>query len=162
MTRTFFALIIFIALFVPAVRTQAASFQPRPSATAERIVQLVNERRAAAKLKPLTVNSVLMTEAQRFSGVQAEMGKISHRGTDGTNAGQRLSKAGYRWAYYGENLAAGQETAEEVVAAWMASPTHRANVLTPKAREIGIGHTFSANDQAGYYDYYAMEIGRAR
>jgi uncharacterized protein YkwD len=162
MNRYFFALIVLIALFVPAVRTQAAAHQPKPSATVTRIVQLVNQRRAAAGLKPLTVNATLMAEAQRFSGVQAAIGKVSHRGNDGSNAGQRLTRAGYRWSFYGENLAAGQETAEEVVAAWMASPTHRANVLTPKAREIGIGHTFSANDQAGYYDYYAMEIGRAR
>lgn len=162
MTRYFFALIILLALFVPAVRAQAAAFQPRPSATVTRIVQMVNAKRAAAGLKPLTVNATLMAEAQRFSGVQADIGKVTHRGTDGSNAGQRLTRAGYRWAFYGENLAAGQETAEEVVAAWMASPTHRANLLTPKAREIGIGHTFRANDQAGYYDYYTMEIGRAR
>ena len=162
MTRKLLALIAFIALFVPAVRTQAASFQPRPSATATRIVQLVNERRAAAGLKPLKVNALLMAEAQRFSGVQAAMGRISHRGTDDTNAGQRLSKAGYRWSFYGENLAAGQETAQEVVAAWMASPTHRANVLSPKAREIGIGHTFRADDAHGFFDYYVMEIGRSR
>jgi uncharacterized protein YkwD len=162
MHRSLLAIIVFIALFVPAVRAQAAPIQPKPSASATRIVQLVNQRRAAAGLKPLRVNSLLMREAQRFSGVQAALGRLSHRGTDGTTAGQRLTRAGYRWAFYGENLAAGQQSAEEVVAAWMASPSHRANVLSPKAREIGVGHTLRGDDPAGYYDYYTMEIGRAR
>ena len=162
MNRYYFVLMLFVALVVPTVRTQAAPQQLRPSATATRIVQLINQKRAAAGLKPLVVNSLLMGEAQRFSAVQAAMGKISHRGIDGTNAGLRLTRAGYRWAFYGENLAAGQESADEVVAAWMASPSHRANVLSPKAREIGIGHTMRADDPSNYYDYYAMEIGRSR
>lgn len=162
MHRLFFACIIVLALFVPAVRGQAASFQPSPGAITIDIVHLVNQRRVAAGLDPLIVNAILMAEAQRFSAVQAEMGRLSHRGTDGSNAGLRLSRAGYRWAFFGENLAAGQETAEEVVADWMASPSHRANLLTSKAREIGIGHTLRANDSSRYFDYYVMEIGRAR
>ena len=162
MNRYFFALIIVAALLVPAVRTQAAALQPKPSATAQRIVLLINQKRSQVGLKPLAVNPILTNEAQRFSAVQAAMGKVSHRGTDGSTAGQRLTRAGYRWAFYGENLAAGQASAEEVVAAWMGSPTHRANVLSPKAREIGIGHTLRSDDPANYYDYYAMEIGRSR
>jgi uncharacterized protein YkwD len=160
MTRKLFALILFFSLFVPAVQAQAASREAARSATTVRIVNLVNARRATAGLRPLAINATLMREAQRFSGVQAAMGTISHRGNDGTNAGQRLARAGYNWRFYGENLAAGQETPEAVVAAWMASPTHRANILTPKAREIGIGHTFRANDPSRFYDYYTMEIGR--
>jgi uncharacterized protein YkwD len=161
MTRKLFALILFFSLFVPAVQAQAAS-RTNVTPMAARIVELVNARRTAAGLRPLTINATLMNEAQRFSGVQAAMGTISHRGNDGTNAGQRLARAGYNWRFYGENLAAGQETPEAVVAAWMASPTHRTNVMSVKAREIGIGHTFRADDPSFFFDYYVMEIGRAR
>ncbi len=44
----------------------------------------------------------------------------------------------------------------------MASPGHRGNILTPKAREIGIGHTVIDNDPAGYVHYWTMEVARQR
>jgi uncharacterized protein YkwD len=147
---------------------------PRPGATlaaprtveispmAARIIDLVNQQRSAAGLGALNVHAVLMTEAQRFSVVQADLGSISHRGNDGTNAGQRLTRAGYNWRFFGENLAAGHQTAEDVVAAWMKSPTHRAVVLHVKAREIGIGYTYRANDPNMFRSYYVMEVGQQR
>ena len=162
MTRYFFALLVLAALVVPATRTSAAAPRQSVSPVAARIVQLVNAERAAAGLKPVTINLVLMTEAQHFSAVQAELGRLSHRGVDNTTAGQRLTKAGYRWAFYGENLAAGQESPEAVVAGWMNSASHRANVLHPLAKEIGIGHTVKSGDAAGYINYYAMEAGARR
>lgn len=154
------ALILFAATSQTAV--YAAPSTPAQSRTVARIIQLVNQRRAEAGLKPMVANGVLMAEAQRFSVVQSQIGGVSHRGVDGTNAGQRLSKAGYRWAFYGENLAAGQETPEAVVAAWMRSPTHRAILLHARPTEIGIGHTYKANDPARFIDYWVMEVGRPR
>ncbi len=163
MARFFFALLVLSALVVPATRTSAAAPRRQTiSPVAARIVELVNAERAAAGLKPVTINPLLMAEAQRFSAVQAELGRLSHRGLDNTNAGQRLTKAGYRWAFYGENLAAGQESPEAVVAGWMNSASHRANVLHPLAKEIGIGHTVKSGDAAGYVNYYAMEAGARR
>jgi uncharacterized protein YkwD len=126
------------------------------------VIALINARRAAAGLYPVVLQGTLQAEAQRFSAVQAHLGRITHRGTDGSTAGQRLTRAGYRWRFWGENLAAGQANADQVVAAWMASPSHRANILSPTAREIGIGHTVRPNDPARYYDYWTMEAGRSR
>lgn len=123
------------------------------------VVELINIQRAKAKLKPVTGYQILTKEAQRFSTVIARLGSVNHRGDDGTNGGQRLLRAGYRWTFWGENLAAGQESAIQLVADWMASPTHRANILHPKAKEIGIGHTFVEGDRAGFFDYYVMETG---
>jgi uncharacterized protein YkwD len=121
-------------------------------------VELVNAERIAAGLPTLVVHDMLMAEAQRFSAVQASLGTLSHRGNDGTTAGQRLTRAGYRWAFYGENLAAGQTTPEALVAAWMASPSHRANVLSRRAVDMGVGHTQHVNDPSGYVDYYVLEV----
>jgi uncharacterized protein YkwD len=160
MLRFAFAVVVFVALMLTSVPSTHAASLASPDAT--RIIELINDHRAAAGLRPVTLNVILMTEAQRFSGVQAELGTLSHRGTDNTTGGQRLTAAGYRWSFWGENLAAGQETAEQVVAAWMASAGHRANVLSPLAREIGIGHTLKADDAAGYYDYWVMEVGKSR
>lgn len=161
--RLCFALMIaglFSPLFQPSALAAPARY-PARSATA-RIVELVNARRAASGLRPVAVNWALMGEAQRFSAVQARLGYLSHRGVDGTTAGQRFMRVGYRWSFYGENLAAGQETAEQVVAAWMASPSHRAVMLNPLAREIGVGHTYRAGDPSGYIDYWVLELGQSR
>ncbi len=128
----------------------------------QRIVELANTQRAAAGLAPLAVNAILMNEAQRFSAVQAEIGTLNHRGIDGTDPGQRLTAAGYAWSFCGENLAAGQRTADGVVAYWMNSSTHRATLMSPEATEIGIGHSIRVDDASGTVNYFVMEVGRPR
>ena len=145
-------------IFVRGVSAQEVPIDP----TLLRVVELINHERAMASLPPVTINTTLMNEAGRFSGVQAAMGTLSHAGNDGTTAGQRLTAAGYIWRAYGENLAAGQQTPEELVAAWMASPGHRANILHLKATEIGIGHTLRADDPSYYFNYWVMEIAKPR
>jgi uncharacterized protein YkwD len=161
--RRLLALLLLVALFAPlAHHTAQAAPQSAGQSTIAQLVQLVNQKRAAAGLSPLRVNTTLMAEAQRFSAVQAKLGRLSHRGVDGSTAGQRFSRAGYRWTFYGENLAAGQETPAAVVAAWLKSPSHRAVMMHRKAREIGIGHTFKSGDPAMYFDYWVMEVGAPR
>ncbi len=164
MKRYVVALLAALILFGATSQTIAfaAPTAPAPNRTIARIIELVNQRRAEAGLKPLVVNGTLMAEAQRFSFVQSQIGGVNHRGIDGTNAGQRLTKAGYRWRFYGENLAAGQETPEAVVAAWMRSPSHRAILLHSRPTQIGIGHTAKPNDPARFVDYWVMEVGRPR
>ncbi|HZG66126.1 MAG TPA: CAP domain-containing protein [Herpetosiphonaceae bacterium] len=151
-----------IRIFLPLVRSDAAPRQVEASARRMGVVELVNVQRAAAGVAPLTVNAILMNEAQRFSAVQAEMGTTSHGGNDGSTPGQRLTAAGYIWSFCGENLAAGQRTAAEVVAFWMNSATHRATLLSPEAAEIGIGHSIRVDDPSGLINYYVMEVARPR
>ena len=163
MVRLLF-LVILVACCAPfgANSVRAAARPAKISPTVYRIVELVNVQRASRNLTLVKVNPLLVMEAQRFSGVQARLGRLSHRGVDGSNAGQRLTRAGYRWRFFGENLAAGQQTPEALVSAWMKSPSHRANVLHPRAREIGIGHTWKSGDQARYFDYWTMVVGQPR
>jgi uncharacterized protein YkwD len=83
---------------------------------------------------------------------------FAHKGLDGSTLVTRAEAAGYQaWSFLGENLAAGQPTPERVVDAWMKSPTHRANVLSNEAVEIGIGKAHNADSK--YRVYWAMEIG---
>ena len=150
-------------IYLPLVVNDVAPPRQLQARTiSQQIVELANEQRATAGLAPLAVNAILMNEAQRFSAVQAEIGKLSHRGIDGTDPGQRLITAGYLWSYCGETLAAGQRTAGEVVAAWMNSPPHRAIMLSPEAAEVGIGHSIRAGEPNGTVNYFVMEVGRPR
>jgi len=50
-----------------------------------------------------------------------------------------------------ENIAAGQQTAAEVVAGWLKSPGHCENILTPDLREIGVGVSVSQSSKMGIY-----------
>jgi uncharacterized protein YkwD len=165
MFRRVLVALLFVSLFTSSTlfgRAVSAQEVPQFDPTVVRVVELVNHERAMAGLPPVGIHSILMNEAARFSGVQASMGRLSHAGNDGTTAGQRLRAAGYNWSAYGENLAAGQDTPEQVVAAWMASPGHRAIILHGKAVDIGIGHTFRADDPSFYGHYWVLEIAKSK
>ncbi len=142
-----------------AAAPQAQPAQVRLNAQMQRIVELINQHRKQARLAPVSVHPVLTSCAQQYSEVQASLGAISHTGPDGSTPGQRLTRCGYRWSAYGENLAAGYLDAEQVVNAWMNSPGHRRNILNRKVREIGLGYTHRADDPSQYFDYYVMEVG---
>lgn len=166
--RILLATLAWLAAFggVPARAANPVAAPPSERAAIDpalvRVVDVVNVHRRAKRLVLVRLNAILTKEAQRFSGVQARLGRLSHRGDDNTTGGQRLTRAGYRWSFWGENLAAGQERVDQVVAAWMASPPHRALLLHPQAREIGLGHTFRPNDPSGFFDYWVLELGRPR
>jgi hypothetical protein len=69
----------------------------------------------------------------------AEKGYFSHTGPDGAQPWKWFREAGYRYEYAGENLAVNFNESEDVVNAWMKSPTHRANILKHDFTEVGIG-----------------------
>jgi uncharacterized protein YkwD len=64
---------------------------------------------------------------------------FEHRGSDGSQPKDRALRAGYRPRLTGENIAYGPESAEEVVAGWLASPGHCANIMDARFRHIGVG-----------------------
>ncbi|MET7877614.1 CAP domain-containing protein [Micromonospora profundi] len=109
------------------------------AAAAGRVLELVNARRSEAGCAPVQSNPELTTAAQRHSQDQAEHRSMSHTGSDGSDVGQRLDRAGYAWRTYGENVAYNQSTPEAVMTAWMDSPGHRANILNCAFTEVGIG-----------------------
>ncbi|MFC5924914.1 CAP domain-containing protein [Micromonospora vulcania] len=109
------------------------------SAQAREVVDLVNAERAKAGCKALTINTKLMTAAQRHSQDQADHQNMSHTGSDGSDSGVRLDRVGYAWRTYGENVAWNQKTPAAVMDAWMNSSGHRANILNCAFTEIGVG-----------------------
>ncbi|SCE65369.1 CAP domain-containing protein [Micromonospora mirobrigensis] len=109
------------------------------SAELQQVVDLVNQERAKAGCKALSVDGKLNLAAQRHSQDQADHQNMSHDGSDGSDAGDRLDRAGYSWSSYGENVAWNQQTPAAVMDAWMNSPGHRANILNCGFTEIGVG-----------------------
>lgn len=98
-----------------------------------------NDERAAVSLPPLSGNAILKRAAQRKAEDMAAKGYFSHESPDGRAPWDFMKAAGYEYRHAGENLAIHFYDSSDVVSAWMASPTHRANIVKPVYTEIGIG-----------------------
>jgi len=124
----------------------------------QRVADLVNAERARAGLPALTVSAALSRAAGAYAAEMADQGFFSHQGPDGSTFISRALAAGYRGAtYLAENIAAGQTSPEQVVASWMASPSHRANILSPWVTEMGVG--YAARPGSPYGTYWVLELG---
>ncbi|APY89773.1 RNA polymerase [Streptomyces alfalfae] len=116
-----------------------ASAPQVPSGTADQVISLVNAERAKAGCGPVRANSQLATAATRHSADMDARDYFDHTSPDGTDPGDRITAAGYRWSTYGENIARGQQTPAAVMDSWMNSSGHRANILNCDFKELGIG-----------------------
>lgn len=124
----------------------------------QQVLDLVNAERSQHGLPSLMVSAELTNAAEAYAAAMATGGFFSHTAPDGSTFISRDEAAGYRgWDYLEENLAAGQTTPQQVVAAWMASPEHRANILSPNVHEIGIGHVNRPGSV--YVNYWVQEFG---
>ncbi|QLQ40329.2 CAP domain-containing protein [Micromonospora robiginosa] len=109
------------------------------SSELQQVVTLVNQERAKAGCKALTVNSKLTLAAQRHSQDQADHKKMSHDGSDGSKFTDRYNRVGYAFRSGAENVAWGYESADAVMKGWMNSEGHRNNILNCSYTEIGVG-----------------------
>lgn len=98
---------------------------------------LTNQKRAEAGLPPLSLSQELSQAAAAKGSNMFQLNYWAHIAPDGTTPWYFIRNAGYEYEYAGENLARGFTTSSEVVDAWMASPTHRQNILSPNYKEIG-------------------------
>jgi uncharacterized protein YkwD len=107
---------------------------------AEEVVQFTNAARAKEGLGPLQPNESLMQSAQAYAQVLAPGSCFAHDCPPVPSQRERIAQSGYGgWKRIGENIAAGDRTAEAVVAGWLESPGHRANILKAEFTEIGVG-----------------------
>lgn len=77
--------------------------------------------------------------------------------TTGKTFRERLRDAGYNWTTGGENIAAGQTSASQVVADWVASPSHCANMMISAYRDVGV--SCKSNPASTYQYYWTLELG---
>lgn len=115
MCRTFLALVFTLA---------GPAFGQEPELGA-----LLNGFRAEAGRAALVDSAAARRAAEAHADDMARRGFFAHEGADGSTVGDRLARAGCRWTGVAENIAKGQRSAREVVAAWAASPGHRRNML---------------------------------
>lgn len=130
----FYQVILFaLPRFGPRVLGYAANISP------EEVIRLTNEKRVVAGLQPLTQNPALSAAAQAKGADMLNKDYWAHVSPDGVTPWKFFVDFGYKYRFAGENLARDFSSAESAVDAWMASPSHRENMLSPKYKEIGIG-----------------------
>ena len=105
------------------------------------VIALTNDERAQNDVGQLSTSALLTEAAQAKADDMAKNGYFSHIGPDGKTPWQWISAAGYQYQYAGENLAVRFVNSSDVVNAWMASPTHRDNIVKPVYTQIGVGVT---------------------
>jgi len=113
-----------------------------------RVVELVNAARSHGRkcgrerypaAPPLNVSRDLNDAAADHARDMARRKYFEHRGRDGSQPRDRVLRAGYKSRLTGENIALGPESAEEVVAGWLDSPGHCANIMDARFQDIGVG-----------------------
>lgn len=131
---------------------------PAPADRVRAVFDLQNSTRLVYEVPLLQWDPRAAAAAQRHISERAGRGRLTHTGKNGSNVGERLRDAGLYWTDVGENIAAGQRTAEAVVKAWFESPGHRENMLDPDYTVCGVG---SANVADGSV-WWCVVFARAR
>ncbi len=119
------------------------------------ILQLINSARAANGLAALSLENQLSAAAQAHSTDMACNSYLDHTGSDKSSHSSRLKAQGYQYTYDSENIYAGG-SAQDAFDWWMNSPVHRANILSNKVTQIGIGFAYFASSQYG--GYYTLDF----
>lgn len=100
---------------------------------------------------PLERSSVLDEAARSHAEDMANNSFLAHTGSDGSNPGDRVTRAGYEWRVVAENVAAGQTSADDVAATWLDSAGHCANLMDAKYSETGIAYALNPGDGRDIY-----------
>ncbi|MEU8239753.1 CAP domain-containing protein [Actinoplanes missouriensis] len=112
----------------------------------QEVLALVNQNRRGHGCDALTADRRLIEAANRHAADMARRNYFDHEDGRGERAGERVSHAGYSWRRYGENIARGQKSPFEVVGDWMASPSHRENILDCRLEQMGVGLAIAGGD----------------
>lgn len=103
------------------------------------VIRLVNVERSNRGLGILTQNWQLSRVARYKSQDMINKGYFSHTSPTYGSPFQMMESFGIKFTAAGENIAYGQSTPQEVMNAWMNSPGHRSNILSPSYNQIGVG-----------------------
>jgi hypothetical protein len=132
------AFLLFASFFFPSsLNPLSAKIGAFADISFKELLNYTNQERRSQGLQPLTDNPQLDLAAQRKAEDMFAKNYWAHNSPEGTTPWSFISGAGYDYVYAGENLARGFTSAKDVVNAWMASPDHRANILSPNYRDVG-------------------------
>lgn len=106
---------------------------------AREVLDLVNDERTSLGLDPVVEDLEAADAAYAHAYDMEVRGFFDHDNPSGEDPGARLDRAGASYFGWGENIARGQSSPASVMASWMASSGHRANILEPRFNRLGVG-----------------------
>ncbi len=153
--------VIALLTWPPATALRAeGGGRPARSERIASLLELANARRAKEGVPGLRADAKLMQAAQAQAEQAAAAGRLQHVLPEARypRPQDRLDAFGYPWQAFAENIAYGHPDAAATIDAWMKSPGHRKNLLSPTYTELGTGY---ATDAAGR-SYDVQVFGRPR
>ena len=131
-----------------------------PSAMELDIVRYTNDARARNGLPALRINARLLEAARIHARQMADRQRMQHEisGAPYPDLKARITAAGYTYSRVAENIAWNAPHADSVVAGWMNSRRHRANILDGRLTEMGAAMVRSAKGEP----YWIQVFGRPR
>lgn len=126
-----------LAIVVPVVLPSSSLYSS--AITPENIVSLTNQTRKNLGLALLSTSDKLAEAAQAKAQDMVSNQYFAHVSPSGVTPWSWMIQSGYKYKYAGENLAVHFTSAEGVQEGWLASPSHRANIVNQNYTEIGIG-----------------------
>ena len=111
------------------------------------VLRLTNQHRMSLGLSPLSTTADLQMVANQRAKELTALTQLAHIRPDGSSWVTVLSDYSLRYNYAAENIAMGYSTPEAVVAAWMNSEGHRANILSANYTTLGVGYV----EDGGYW-----------
>ncbi len=143
------------ALLVSCTKAEmTGSSEPPLASTVNKttLLQLVNDVRKTGcqcgdtwygPAAAVSWNSQLETAALHHSSDMKQKNYFSHEAPDGSDAGDRIQRAGYQWGAFGENIGMGYANEQAVIRGWLASPGHCRNIMNKLYKEMGVARVGS-------------------
>lgn len=157
-TAAFAVLFLMAAELRPPAVAQEESIKYCATEAELEMLQLINQLREEHGLDRLELSQPLGVAAEPKARDMAEQDYLSHVSPDGQTPRELLDEVGYPSnTAIGENIAAGQQSAEATFEQWLNSQTHREIMLSEEFAAIGIGRAH--NPDAQYEWYWAAEFG---
>lgn len=166
--RRYLAVLTFFSLLIlPAYVDGWGGNDPDPGVADIRVEFLaaVNQARSVNRkcgntryspARPVSWSGNLAMAAYLHSKDMVRKNFFNHTGSDGSSAGQRISRQGYPWRMCGENIAVGSPTVSSVIRGWLGSESHCRNLMNPGFTEIGAGYAigpFGGNPAARFWTF---------
>ena len=165
-TYALISVLVFLCGCTSAINSPSKWFDSDHS-VAKDILEPINKARSKGTMcgnryykpaRPVVWNDTLGKAALQHSLDMAEKGFLSHKGSEGSDPGERLSRVGYQWVSYGENVGQGYRTAQDAVGAWLKSEIHCKNIMNPEFKEAGASYAKSSNQRS----YWTLMLGNPK
>lgn len=124
--------VAYLPRYAPVVLAQVSTITP------EEVIKLTNEERIKAGAPEIQPDPLLTQAAIAKASYMFAKNYWAHTSPDGTEPWKFVMDAGYKYRFAGENLARDFTGTDAVVTAWLASPTHKENLLSTRYQDIGV------------------------